>query len=76
MELLTGLYKELTNPDTDSATKVAVLDDIEYHVHKYDNAVYFADLGGIARLTELLNSSSDADVLSGVAITLGSAAQR
>ena len=78
MELLSELYLELIEytPDNDSKVLDSILDDIEYHIHKYDNAVYFADLGGIDRVVQILNQSSDMKLISKAAICLGAAAQR
>ena len=78
MELLSKLYLELIEytPDNDSKVLDSILEDIEYHIHKYDNAVYFADLGGIDRVVQILNQSSDTKLISKAAICLGAAAQR
>lgn len=76
MELLSGIYEELLTPDRDSQSLLAILDDVEFYSHTLDNAIYFADLGGMDLLTKLLNESADVDVLASVAICIGSAAQR
>ena len=75
MEIITRLYTELLEGSEPDALK-AILDDLEYYLHKYDNAVYFADLGGMVLLTHLINTSSDVGVVAKAALTLGSACQR
>ena len=75
MELVTKLYTELLEGG-EVGTLLAVLEDLEFYIHKYDNAVYFVDLGGVSTLTHLLNTSSDAGILANTALCLGSAAQR
>ena len=37
--------------------QVTILEDLEYYVHQYDNALLFADLGGVKDIvTPSLNS--------------------
>ena len=40
-----------------SNAQVTILEDLEYYVHQYDNALLFADLGGVKDIvTPSLNS--------------------
>lgn len=74
MEILANLYQELRS--SQGNTLLAVLEDIEFYLHKFDNAIYFTDLGGVKLLTRMLNDTLDEKILSSVAITIGSAIQR
>jgi len=57
IEIITKLvsqFKEATEKD-----KETILDDLEYYVHQYDNALLFVDLGGLQNtIIPSLNSSS------------------
>ena len=58
MELLTKLVKEFKE-STDDVDKVTILEDLEYYVHQYDNALLFVDMGGLKHvITPSLNSSN------------------
>ena len=58
MELLTKLVKEFKE-STDDVDKVTILEDLEYYVHQYDNALLFVDMGGLQHvITPSLNSSN------------------
>ena len=58
MELLTKLVKEFKE-STDDVDKVTILEDLEYYVHQYDNALLFVDMGGLKDvITPSLNSSN------------------
>jgi len=58
MELLTKLVKEFKE-STDDVDKVTILEDLEYYVHQYDNALLFVDMGGLKHVvTPGLNSTN------------------
>ena len=75
MEIVSSLYERLLKGTQDNDSMLA-LDDLEFYVHKYDNAVYFSDLGGVVLLKHLINASSQPDIVAKAALTLGSAMQR
>ena len=58
MELLSKLVNEF-KVSTDDVDKVTILEDLEYYVHQYDNALLFVDMGGLKDvIAPGLNSSS------------------
>ena len=45
---------------SDNADKATILEDLEYYLHQYDNALLFVDMGGLKDIiTPSLNSSDD-----------------
>ena len=58
MELLTKLINEFKETQ-DDVDKVTILEDLEYYVHQYDNALLFVDMGGLKDvIIPSLNSSN------------------
>jgi len=69
-ELLEGLDQE-----KEEANQVAALEELEFHVHQYDNAIDFLQLNGITRgVLPALNSTS-VEVKRAGSLLLGGAAQ-
>lgn len=73
-EIVTELYEKLNSTDISINKREAVLEDLEYHLHQYDNAVLFCDLGGMPLLVKGLNDT-DSSLRSLSAYALGSAVQ-
>ena len=72
------LMKELMNRyvnTTDTQEKMAILKDMEFYVHQYDNGILFCDMNGFELLTNELNSTRDIDLQVQIALVLGSAVQ-
>ena len=58
LELLTKLINEFKE-SIDDVDKVTILEDLEYYVHQYDNALLFVDMGGLKDIIiPSLNSSN------------------
>jgi len=54
---------------------VNILDNLEYYLHKYDNAVDFITLKGVERVLKPSLNSSQSELQEGAAFIIGSAAQ-
>uniref|UniRef100_A0A915KT03 Nucleotide exchange factor SIL1 n=1 Tax=Romanomermis culicivorax TaxID=13658 RepID=A0A915KT03_ROMCU len=76
LEILKSLLDEFKSPGTKIDRRLQILEDFEYHVHQYDNAINFvnSDLKGLDVVKEALNDS-DESIRSFGALILGSAAQ-
>lgn len=73
-EIVTELYEKLNSTNITSDQRELVLSDLEYHLHQYDNAVLFCDLGGMSLLVQGLNYT-DPSLRSLSAFALGAAVQ-
>ncbi|XP_071169000.1 nucleotide exchange factor SIL1-like [Mytilus edulis] len=73
-EIVTELFDKLNSTNISTEARETLLEDLEYHLHQYDNAVLFGDLGGISLLVKGLNHT-DPTLRSLSAFVLGSAIQ-
>ncbi len=65
----------LSNPDSTIPELVHALEELEFHVHQFDNAKGLNEIGGLVLLIRFLNHSHP-DVRSHAAHVIGSATQR
>lgn len=79
-EILTGLLQEMRNlsevaEENGKYRLMAVMEDLEYLAHQYDNALEFARQGGFKEVILKHLNNSDADVLKQTLKLLGSLVQ-
>lgn len=72
-EVVTELFDQLKE-NSDKAALRKILAELEFSLHKIDNALLFMDLGGMSEFVKLLNST-DPDLRHDTAFVLGSAMQ-
>ena len=73
-EQITVLVANFANAT--AGEKINIMEDLEYHLHQYDNAEDFAAFGGLERvLRPAMESSGDADVRAKAAVLFGSCVQ-
>ncbi|CAF3519400.1 unnamed protein product [Adineta steineri] len=74
-EILTDLMNKLRTTDNNEDRKT-ILTDLEYYLHQYDNAIFFADNNGLELLMQLLNTTNtNNDVRHFTSLALGAAFQ-
>uniref|UniRef100_A0A646QEL6 Nucleotide exchange factor SIL1 n=1 Tax=Hemiscolopendra marginata TaxID=943146 RepID=A0A646QEL6_9MYRI len=73
-EVLSDLISRLRQSNITDDDKIELYSDLEYIVHKYDNAKDFVKIGGLQLILPSLNSTND-DVRAMAAFLLGSAMQ-
>ena len=74
LELLTKLINEFKQ-SKDDVDKVTILEDLEYYVHQYDNALLFVDMGGLKDIIIPSLNSSNAQIRLHCCLLLSGAAQ-
>ncbi|XP_063233179.1 nucleotide exchange factor SIL1 isoform X2 [Bacillus rossius redtenbacheri] len=74
MELMEGLLSRF-KVSLDDGERVAILSDLEYLVHQFDNAREFSRVGGLLEVVFPSLNASSAGVRAEAALVLGSAAQ-
>ncbi|XP_068203995.1 nucleotide exchange factor SIL1 [Palaemon carinicauda] len=73
-EILTKVISQYQTSDSDDQ-KATLLEDLEYLVHQFDNAITFADMGGLESIVKPALNSSSSTVKQGALHLLGSAVQ-
>lgn len=73
-EIVTELVEQFHRVSSTGEDVVDLLTQLEYHLHQFDNAMLFCDLGAMPVLLRCLNNSME-NVRSEAALTLGSALQ-
>ncbi|KAL5021502.1 hypothetical protein ScPMuIL_000657 [Solemya velum] len=73
LEIMTDLV-EFMQKDLGTEDRLALLTDLEYHVHQIDNAQLFCDLGGMEFVIKDLNNTNE-DIRKEAALVIGSAVQ-
>lgn len=74
MDTLGRLIKQYREADSDSS-RITILEDLEYLVHQFDNAITFIDLGGLEVIVNPGLNSTNVAVKEGILHLLGSAVQ-
>ena len=73
-EQITVLVENFANATSDG--KITIMEDLEYHLHQYDNAEDFAAFGGLERvLRPAMEASDDAAVRAKAAVLFGACVQ-
>ncbi|XP_046366193.2 nucleotide exchange factor SIL1-like [Haliotis rufescens] len=73
-EIISDLLERFKKVGSDNDAKQNVLTELEYHLHKIDNAQLFSAMGGMSLLVSSLNDTSDR-IQAEAALVLGSALQ-
>ncbi|XP_042223048.1 nucleotide exchange factor SIL1-like isoform X2 [Homarus americanus] len=71
-EIMTKLMKQYRDSDDD---RVTILEDLEYLVHQFDNAITFVDMGGLQQIVVTGVNASSSAIKKGALHLLGSAVQ-
>lgn len=74
LEILTRLIDQYHTSYSDN-DRVSILEDLEYLVHQFDNAISFVDMGGLNQIVLTGINSSSTEVKQGALHLLGSAVQ-
>lgn len=74
MDTLTRLIEQYRRADSDSS-RITLLEDLEYLVHQFDNAITFVDLGGLEVIVKPGLNSTNVAVKEGILHLVGSAVQ-
>ena len=69
-ELITS-YSNLILKEDSSAMMLSVLDDLEFYVHQYDNALDFIKMGGFKNIVLPALNSTNSEIRSAAAFLLG-----
>lgn len=73
-EILTRVISQYRTSDSD-IERATLLEDLEYLVHQFDNAISFVDLGGLEKIVKPALNSTSSVVKQGALHLLGSAVQ-
>ncbi|XP_046567188.1 LOW QUALITY PROTEIN: nucleotide exchange factor SIL1-like [Haliotis rubra] len=73
-EIISDLLERFKKVGSDTDAKLNVLTELEYHLHKIDNAQLFSSMGGMSLLVASLNDTSP-KIQEEAALVLGSALQ-
>jgi nucleotide exchange factor SIL1 len=75
-DIMIELFEQLKNSSLSKEDKITVLNEIEYHVHFFDNGVLLCDIGAFWHILNDLNSTkTDLDVMVKSVVVLGAAVQ-